>query len=114
MFMCFVKSSVINLDLFWKQSFLILRQKFYNLDVRYYSPTAAAELCQSEGAELWEILDGEPEWEAVLAKVKTDQYSEAYEYGIWINGKVKQGCQGSFPFQKLIKPTILSKRLFPE
>jgi hypothetical protein len=64
-------------------------------------------LCQSEGAELWEILDGEPEWEAVLAKVKTDQYSEAYEYGIWINGKVKQGCQGSFPFQKSIKPTTL-------
>jgi len=53
----------------------------------------SVELCQKLNAVLWDVWD-EEEWNIVLEYIKSN-YSEQFDYGIWLNGKAVEKCSGS-------------------
>ena len=57
----------------------------------FFYPPDAVEACNKASAELWDVLDGDVEWNAV---VNSYRQRERFSQNIWINGKIETGCPG--------------------
>jgi len=67
-------------------------KKVWNKELLYFDFYASVKACHELGFELWDIQDGEPEWDAVI------DYSKQYHLdkivnGFWINGKAVEKCK---------------------
>lgn len=62
----------------------------------YFNYTLSVQHCQDLDAQLWDVLDGKAEWEAVVNHSKHSNHAEKLDYGVWIDGKVAVGCDGQF------------------
>ena len=74
-----------------KEQEKFLKIKYTMSDWYYYQPDAV-KACQDSGAELWDVLDGEPEWNAVTS---LSQHRAKFDDNVWISGKVETGCPGT-------------------
>ena len=77
----------------------VTNYRFYNFsgdqgdldDVRnytFYNFSRAKQECEKSGARLWEVLDGEPEWDAFISLAK-----ELKRSNLWLNAIVVGQCE---------------------
>ena len=66
-----------------------LKYKFINdaKHFRYYNFEHAKQQCEALNSSLWEILDGQPEWNAVMKVAKDKDRTN-----LWLNAKVVEAC----------------------
>ena len=78
----------------------VTKYRFYNFsgggredlldDIRnytFYNFSRAKQECENSGARLWEVLDGEPEWDAFISLAK-----ELKRSNLWLNAMVVGKC----------------------
>lgn len=57
----------------------------------YFYHSRSVQHCLGLDAELWDVRDGEEEWNAVVDFARAG-YQEILDYGVWIDGKVNATC----------------------
>ena len=66
-----------------------VRYKFVDdvTNYKFYNFSRANQECEKLGSTLWEVLDGEPEWDAFIGIAK-----ELLRSNLWLNAKVVGKC----------------------
>lgn len=69
-----------------------VRYKFVDdiVNDMFYNFSRAKQECEKLGATLWEVLDGEPEWDALYGKSK-----ELLRSNLWLNAQIVGKCDES-------------------
>ena len=55
---------------------------------QFYNYTSAQKECQRLNASMWEVLDGQPEWQVVIENIKKISRSN-----VWLSAQVLENCQ---------------------
>ena len=62
---------------------------FGTLHAYVFLGTEARKKCQEFGSSLWQVLDGEPEWDSIIDRIPYEQRH------LWLNGEIGGHCLGN-------------------